>query len=90
VKASVVSNSEFSKSDVGASSIPLPNPPGSLVVDKTQMMMNENVEEIDNSKLSQDNVGSRLLRLMGWEDGKGLGKEGQGITTPIRCSYNRR
>lgn len=44
----------------------------------------EKIGEQNNAPLSQDNVGSRLLRLMGWEQGQGLGKEGQGITNPIR------
>ena len=34
--------------------------------------------------LDESNVGTKLLRKLGWSDGKGLGKDGQGIVDPIR------
>jgi hypothetical protein len=36
-----------------------------------------------NVPVSDNNVGSRLLRLMGWSGG-GLGKDAQGIEEPVR------
>ena len=34
-------------------------------------------------RIQSDNVGFKLLQKAGWEEGKGLGSEGQGITAPI-------
>nr|CAB3266694.1 SURP and G-patch domain-containing protein 1-like [Phallusia mammillata] len=34
-------------------------------------------------KIQCDNVGFKMLAKMGWEEGKGLGSEGQGITAPV-------
>lgn len=33
--------------------------------------------------IKDNNIGHRMLQAMGWEKGKGLGKEGEGIVTPI-------
>ncbi|KAJ1365677.1 hypothetical protein KIN20_026085 [Parelaphostrongylus tenuis] len=33
--------------------------------------------------LSDDNIGSRLLKGMGWREGQGVGRNGQGIVNPI-------
>ncbi|XP_045625016.1 SURP and G-patch domain-containing protein 1 isoform X2 [Procambarus clarkii] len=34
-------------------------------------------------KLTEDNVGYRMLKSMGWTEGMGLGAEGKGITAPV-------
>ncbi|XP_038077795.1 SURP and G-patch domain-containing protein 1-like [Patiria miniata] len=34
-------------------------------------------------KIQADNIGYQMLKKLGWEEGKGLGSEGQGITTPV-------
>ncbi|KAG0728464.1 SURP and G-patch domain-containing protein 1 [Chionoecetes opilio] len=34
-------------------------------------------------KLTEDNVGYRMLKSMGWTEGMGLGAEGKGITQPV-------
>ncbi|KAK3867799.1 hypothetical protein Pcinc_026768 [Petrolisthes cinctipes] len=34
-------------------------------------------------KLTEENVGYRMLKSMGWTEGMGLGAEGKGITTPV-------
>jgi hypothetical protein len=45
---------------------------------------NSNMECADVSvPMSDSNVGSRLLRLMGWTGG-GLGKDAQGIEEPVK------
>lgn len=33
--------------------------------------------------LSDDNVGNKLLKMMGWKEGSGLGKNSQGRLDPI-------
>ncbi|MCL4124416.1 UNVERIFIED_CONTAM: hypothetical protein GTU68_014668 [Idotea baltica] len=52
----------------------------------TEKQRNEDKEDQasaeDPTKLSDDNVGAKLLKLMGWGGGA-LGKSGQGITEPI-------
>ncbi|XP_071794994.1 SURP and G-patch domain-containing protein 1-like [Asterias amurensis] len=34
-------------------------------------------------KIQADNIGYQMLKKLGWEEGQGLGTEGQGITTPV-------
>jgi splicing factor 4 len=45
----------------------------------------EFVDESDysDSKLTDENLGFKMLQRMGWSEGRGLGSEGQGIKTPI-------
>jgi RNA-binding protein 5/10 len=33
--------------------------------------------------ISSDNVGAKILKAMGWQEGSGLGRDGSGITAPI-------
>lgn len=35
------------------------------------------------TKLSQENIGNKLLKMMGWKEGVGLGKNSQGRLEPI-------
>jgi len=37
----------------------------------------------DYNKISHKNVGNMILKNMGWKEGDGLGKNKQGITSPI-------
>lgn len=36
--------------------------------------------------ITSDNIGNKMLQAMGWQEGKGLGRHQQGITTPISAS----
>jgi len=40
--------------------------------------------EMDYNKELDNNVGSMILKNMGWKVGDGLGKNNQGITSPIK------
>ena len=39
---------------------------------------------LDERVITEDNVGHKLLRELGWKEGGGLGREGAGIVEPIR------
>ncbi|XP_024125736.1 RNA-binding protein 5 [Oryzias melastigma] len=45
-----------------------------------------NYEQPTKDGLTSDNIGSKMLQAMGWQEGKGLGRHQQGITTPIAAS----
>ena len=67
--------------------------PSTSVLAECQTTQEENdlqVEKLESGTvISEDNVGHRLLRLMGWSGG-GLGKPGQeGISEPIRFANLR-
>ncbi|MBN3316059.1 RBM5 protein, partial [Atractosteus spatula] len=42
-----------------------------------------NYEQPTKDGLNSDNIGSKMLQAMGWKEGKGLGRNQQGITAPI-------
>uniref|UniRef100_A0A3B3BVP2 RNA binding motif protein 5 n=1 Tax=Oryzias melastigma TaxID=30732 RepID=A0A3B3BVP2_ORYME len=46
----------------------------------------KNYEQPTKDGLTSDNIGSKMLQAMGWQEGKGLGRHQQGITTPIAAS----
>ncbi|XP_034539718.1 RNA-binding protein 5-like [Notolabrus celidotus] len=45
-----------------------------------------NYEQPTKDGLTSDNIGNKMLQAMGWQQGKGLGRHQQGITTPIAAS----
>lgn len=45
-----------------------------------------NYEQPTKDGLSSDNIGNKMLQAMGWKEGKGLGRNQQGITAPIEVS----
>jgi len=34
-------------------------------------------------KIKEDNIGYKMLQQAGWQEGMGLGSQGQGITAPV-------
>ncbi len=51
----------------------------------TQKMEKERKEGLS-KKISSDNIGFKMLKLMGYSEGKGLGKHGDGISAPVEIS----
>nr|XP_023659944.1 RNA-binding protein 5-like isoform X1 [Paramormyrops kingsleyae] len=45
-----------------------------------------NYEQPTKDGLNSDNLGNKMLQAMGWQEGKGLGRNQQGITAPIQTS----
>lgn len=45
-----------------------------------------NYEQPTKDGLNSDNIGNKMLQAMGWQEGKGLGRNQQGITAPIEAS----
>lgn len=62
----------------------VPQPPHSKHRKKAAAAATRPVEP-NKHGIGSDNVGNKLLKQMGWSEGTGLGREGQGITTPIQA-----
>ncbi|XP_058104187.1 SUPPRESSOR OF ABI3-5 isoform X2 [Magnolia sinica] len=71
-----------SLSDTGA----MPFPPG---VGGGRSEANSNVPNYEvitaDRAIDESNVGNRMLRNMGWQEGLGLGKDGSGIVEPVQA-----
>ncbi|XP_075893420.1 RNA-binding protein 5 isoform X2 [Nelusetta ayraudi] len=61
----------------------IPEPPAPKKKKFTQPTPAVNYEQPTKDGLNSDNIGNKMLQAMGWKEGKGLGRNQQGITTPI-------
>lgn len=56
---------------------------------KARAEENDGVASVD-KEISENNIGSKMLKKMGWSHGEGLGKDGDGIKAPIALmSYEK-
>ncbi|XP_077385382.1 RNA-binding protein 5 isoform X1 [Festucalex cinctus] len=63
----------------------IPEPPVSKKKKYSQPTPVVNYEQPTKDGLNSDNIGSKMLQAMGWKEGKGLGRNQQGITAPIQA-----
>ncbi|XP_062218285.1 SUPPRESSOR OF ABI3-5-like isoform X2 [Phragmites australis] len=63
----------------------MPFPPGVGERSSGEIGNTENYEVITADRaIDESNVGNRILRNMGWQEGLGLGKDGSGIKEPVQ------
>uniref|UniRef100_A0A1A7XWQ4 RNA binding motif protein 5 n=1 Tax=Iconisemion striatum TaxID=60296 RepID=A0A1A7XWQ4_9TELE len=63
----------------------IPEPPVPKKKKFSQPVPVVNYEQPTKDGLNSDNIGNKMLQAMGWKEGKGLGRNQQGITTPIEA-----
>ncbi|XP_016130952.1 RNA-binding protein 5-like [Sinocyclocheilus grahami] len=63
----------------------IPEPPVPKKRKFTQPTPIVNYEQPTKDGLNSDNIGNKMLQAMGWKEGKGLGRNQQGITAPIEA-----
>ncbi|KAJ1269436.1 hypothetical protein BS78_07G211800 [Paspalum vaginatum] len=64
----------------------MPFPPGVGERSSGEIGNTENYEVITADRaIDESNVGNRILRNMGWQEGLGLGKDGTGIKEPVQA-----
>ncbi|KAE8298464.1 RNA-binding protein 5 Protein G15 [Larimichthys crocea] len=63
----------------------IPEPPAPKKKKFNQAAPVVNYEQPTKDGLNSDNIGNKMLQAMGWKEGKGLGRNQQGITTPIEA-----
>ncbi|XP_075997374.1 RNA-binding protein 5 isoform X2 [Genypterus blacodes] len=61
----------------------IPEPPVAKKKKFSQPAPVVNYEQPTKDGLNSDNIGNKMLQAMGWKEGSGLGRNRQGITTPI-------
>ncbi|XP_062224001.1 SUPPRESSOR OF ABI3-5-like isoform X2 [Phragmites australis] len=74
--------SQKGSSEIGS----MPFPPGVGERSSGEIGNSENYEVITADRaIDESNVGNRILRNMGWQEGLGLGKDGSGIKEPVQA-----
>uniref|UniRef100_A0A667XH02 RNA binding motif protein 5 n=1 Tax=Myripristis murdjan TaxID=586833 RepID=A0A667XH02_9TELE len=63
----------------------IPEPPAPKKKKFAQPAPVVNYEQPTKDGLNSDNIGNKMLQAMGWKEGKGLGRNQQGITAPIEA-----
>ncbi|MEQ2313748.1 hypothetical protein AMECASPLE_005218 [Ameca splendens] len=63
----------------------IPEPPVPKKKKFSQPATVVNYEQPTKDGLTSDNIGNKMLQAMGWKEGKGLGRNQQGITAPIEA-----
>uniref|UniRef100_A0A3Q0RLU9 RNA binding motif protein 5 n=1 Tax=Amphilophus citrinellus TaxID=61819 RepID=A0A3Q0RLU9_AMPCI len=63
----------------------IPEPPAPKKKKFSQPAPVINYEQPTKDGLNSDNIGNKMLQAMGWKEGKGLGRNQQGITAPIEA-----
>ncbi|KAF3689952.1 RNA-binding protein 5 RNA-binding motif protein 5 [Channa argus] len=63
----------------------IPEPPAPKKKKFSQPAPVINYEQPTKDGLTSDNIGNKMLQAMGWKEGKGLGRNQQGITAPIEA-----
>ncbi|XP_053172436.1 RNA-binding protein 5 isoform X2 [Scomber japonicus] len=63
----------------------IPEPPAPKKKKFSQPTPVVNYEQPTKDGLNSDNIGNKMLQAMGWKEGKGLGRNQQGITAPIEA-----
>ncbi|CAB1415352.1 unnamed protein product [Pleuronectes platessa] len=63
----------------------IPEPPAPKKKKFSQPAPVINYEQPTKDGLNSDNIGNKMLQAMGWQEGKGLGRNQQGITAPIEA-----
>ncbi|XP_051986070.1 RNA-binding protein 5-like isoform X1 [Xyrauchen texanus] len=63
----------------------IPEPPAPKKRKFAQPTPVVNYEQPTKDGLNSDNIGNKMLQAMGWKEGKGLGRNQQGITAPIEA-----
>ncbi|KAK2571251.1 RNA-binding protein 10 [Acropora cervicornis] len=49
------------------------------------MSANRTFEQAPVERIGAGNIGNQMLKAMGWTEGSGLGRDGQGIVDPIEA-----